>query len=75
MNMYLYAKYILTLVYVPTNQLLQHNLHKQLSFVWDETHSVDTARWTLPILTAITLLICKAFECFLGNAHGKFCAS
>ena len=55
MNMYLYAKYILTLVYVPTNQLLQYNLHKQLSFVWDETHSVDTARWTLPILTAITL--------------------
>ena len=73
MNMYLHP--VLNPVYVPTNQLLQRNLHKRLSFVWDETHSVDTARWTLPILTAITLLICKAFECFLGNAHGKFCAS
>ena len=25
----------------------QLDLHKQLSFVWDETHSVDTARCAL----------------------------
>ena len=39
------------------------NLHKQLSIVWDETHSVDTARWDLHWL----LLLFKECELRLHN--------
>ena len=41
------------------------------SLIWNKTRSVDTARWALDWRPLWPFLMCKAFECFLGNTPLK----
>jgi len=48
----------------------QINLPKQPLFVWNETHSVDTAMWVQDGLQWV-LFYCEAFQWLLENARGN----